>query len=279
MKLSMSNIAWSPAERHDAYAAMVDADILGLEIAPGLFFDTAEDPFDPDEAVARAALDEVRAVGLTLVSMQSLLFGVKGAALFDGLEACRRFEAGMVRAIELAGRLGVPNLVFGSPRQRNVPREMTEAAALDHAAVIFRRLGDQAVFEGTKIAIEANPVAYGTNFLNTIDQAAEFVDLVDHPGIALILDLGAMHMNGGFDATPNRIPALLPRLNHVHISAPNLSMAPSDAAALVPILNALRTGNYAKAVSIEMKRAPEGLVAVKAALENLAAANDLGQIP
>ena len=273
MKLAMSNIAWSPAERLEAYAILADAGITGLEIAPGLFFHAAEDPFVPEAAVAEAALAEAAGAGLTLVSMQSLLFGVSGAELFGDADARAAFITGMTRAIRLAGRFGIPNLVFGSPAQRRVPAGMAMADALEEAAAAFRQLGDLAAAEDTRITIEANPAAYGTNFCNTLEEAEAFAALVDHPAIALILDLGAMHMNGVFASVPERLPALTPRLNHVHVSEPDLAPAPADAAALAPVLQGLRTAGYAKAVSIEMKRPPEGLVAVRDAVQRLVAAH------
>lgn len=273
----MSNIAWLPAERLEAYAILAEAGITGLEIAPGLFFHAAADPFVPDATVAEAALAEAAGAGLTLVSMQSLLFGVTGAGLFDGPGARAAFIAGMTRAIRLAGRFGIPNLVFGSPVQRRVPADMAMADALDAAAGVFRQLGDLAVAEGTRITIEANPAAYGTNFCNTLEEAEAFAALVDHPAIALILDLGAMHMNGSFASVPARLPALAPRLNHVHVSEPDLAPAPADAAALAPVLRGLRDAGYAKAVSIEMKRPPEGIAAVRSAVARLLQASQAAE--
>lgn len=269
----MSNIAWLPAERLEAYAILAEAGITGLEIAPGLFFHAAEDPFAPSASVAEAALAEAAEAGLTLVSMQSLLFGVSGAGLFDGPEARAAFIAGMTRAIRLAGRFGIPNLVFGSPAQRRVPAGMAMADALEEGAAVFRQLGDLAAAEGTRITIEANPAAYGTNFCNTLDEAEAFAALVDHPAIALILDLGAMHLNAQFASVPARLPALTPLLNHVHVSEPDLAPAPADPAALLPVLQGLVAGGYSKAVSIEMKRAPEGLAAVRGAVRRLVAAH------
>ncbi|MBA4007504.1 MAG: sugar phosphate isomerase/epimerase [Erythrobacter sp.] len=274
MKLSMSNIAWLPEERLEAYAILAEAGFTGLEIAPGLFFHAAEDPFLPDTASARAARVEMADAGLSLVSMQSLLFGVTGAALFEGADARAAFEAGMHRAIRLAERFGIPNLVFGSPLQRRVPEGMAMEGAWEQAAEVFRKLGDAAAAAETRIAIEANPAAYGTNFLNTLDQALGFVDLVAHPAVVPHLDLGAMHMNGDFAGVPGRLPALTPRLSHVHVSEPDLAPAPADPAALAPVLGGLAAAGYARAVSIEMKRAPEGLAAVRRAVAALAAARD-----
>ena len=272
MRLAVSNIAWSPQERLEAYAILAEAGFTGLEIAPGLFFHAAADPFVPDECTASAAMAEIADAGLTLVSMQSLLFGVAGAALFEGPEARAAFEAGMMRAIALAGRFGIPALVFGSPLQRRVPEGLAMEDALDQAAEVFRRLGDAAQGAGTRIGIEANPAAYGTNFCTTLDEALGLVARVDHPAIAPHLDLGAMHMNGDFAGVPARLPALGPALAHVHVSEPHLAPAPADEGALVPVLRALAAAGYAGAVSIEMKRAPQGLAAVRTATGRLAGA-------
>ena len=257
MKLAVSNIAWTPEERLAAYDLMAGAGITGLEIAPGLFFAGAEDPFVPDAATAEAALAEIAARGLSLVSMQALLFGVAGAALLGDAEERAAFVRGMTRAIDLAGRFGIPNLVFGSPGQRRIPEGMDPDDAREQAAETFRRLGDRAAAAGTAIAMESNPPAYGANFLTTLEEAESFVAQVDHPAVTLILDLGAMHMNGAFDTLAGRIPALVERLTHVHVSEPHLAPAPDDATDLAPVLTALRRAGYGRAVSIEMKR-PEG---------------------
>ena len=277
MRLSMSNIAWAPEERLEAYAAMAEHGVRGLEIAPGLFFHAAADPFAPDAATAERALEEIAAQGLSLVSMQSLLFGVSGAALFEGDDARGRLETGMVRAIDLAGRFGIPNLVFGSPGQRRIPEGMDRAEAQDLAAAFFARLGDRAQAAGARIAMEANPEVYGTNFLNTLEEAADFVAEVDHPAVAPILDLGAMHINGAYADTPGWVARLGPALSHVHVSEPGLAPAPASAEALVPVLDALRAAGYGRAVSIEMKRAPEGIAAVRAALSHFEQAGKAGK--
>lgn len=271
--LAMSNIAWSPHERLDAYRALAEAGFGGLEIAPGLFFHAAHDPFCPDEDTASAALGEMADFGLELVSMQSLLFGVEGAGLFGGEDARAAFADGMNRAIALAGRFGIPNLVFGSPGQRRVPEGMPMDRALGEAAQVFRTLGDTARREGTRIAIEANPAAYGTNFCNTLEEALSFVALVDHPAITGILDLGAMHMNDSFEDVPALLASgITPALNHVHVSEPQLAPAPADPERLVPVLKALDQSGYDRAVSIEMKRPEGGIREVKTSIERLAEA-------
>jgi sugar phosphate isomerase/epimerase len=262
---SVSNIAWAFDDRLQAYATLAEQEFGGLEIAPGLFFADAEDPFEPTPNQYDRALGEIAEAGLSLVSMQSLLFGVDGAALFEDDTALQRLETGMQRAIRLAGRLRVPNLVFGSPRQRVVPEGMSGPEALDRAAAVFARLGDIAQAEGTVIAMEANPAIYGTNFLTHGEQALAFARAVGHPAVRFVLDIGAMHINEVFEQTPRLIADARDLLSHVHFSEPQLAPAPADAAAAATVLRALDAAGYDRAVSIEMKAIPDTPIETMAA--------------
>jgi sugar phosphate isomerase/epimerase len=273
MKFAVSNIAWPADARTAAYAVLAERGVRGLEIAPGLLFSGAADPFAPDPVLAEARLAEIAAHGLQLVSMQSLLFGVEGAALFGGPEDLARFETGMTRAIDLAARLAIPNLVFGSPKQRVIPEGMTPAAAQERAAAVFTKLGNRAAAAGAVIAMEANPVQYGTNFLTRAEEVITFVRALDHPGVCMIMDIGAMHLNEAFDRTARVIAEAAPLLSHVHISEPFLAPAPAHEDTAVPVLRALASGGYDKWVSIEMSAAQPGPVAaMRAALDRLLAA-------
>jgi sugar phosphate isomerase/epimerase len=274
VKLAMSNLAWAPEERLGAYAHMQAAGLTGLEIAPGLFFERAADPLLPDNVMSSVALTEIGSHKLSLVSMQSLLFGVSGAALFGSEAEQAAFENGMNRAIGLAGRFQIPNLVFGSPSQRRIPKGMSSEEAAAHATEVFRRLGQRAALVGTVISLEANPAQYGTNFLNTIDEAEKFVARVAHPAVGLVLDLGETHVNGSFATLVGRIAALAPRLNHVHVSEPHLAPAPDDRTTLTPVLAALKSAGYQRFVSIEMKRSEGGLETVRRRIAALVAASE-----
>lgn len=272
MRAAVSNIAWTPEERLSAYSLLSEADFKGLEIAPRLFFHAAADPFRPDDRVVSKAIAEIADAGLALVSMQSLLFGLPEAHLFGGESARKLFESGMRQAIELAGRLSIPNVVFGSPQQRRVPSDLPMSQALNEATEVFRRLGDLADRAGTKISIEPNPAAYGTNFLTSLEEASLFVKHVNHPAVVSILDLGAMRMNDTYETASSAVPGLLACLNHVHVSEPHLAPAPADVTSLVPVILALDNSGYDKYVSIEMRRPDNGLAGVKAAVSRMVAA-------
>jgi sugar phosphate isomerase/epimerase len=265
MKLAISNIAWPPGLARDAYELMAAHGFAGLEIAPALAFPEAADPFVPDPAAVARFREQLDEFGIQVVSMQSLLFGVAGAQLFGSLPERTAFEVAIRRAIDLAERLGIPNIVFGSPRQRAYPPEMSPDRALAEAAAVFTRLGDRARAAGTVIAIEPNPATYGTNFLTTVAQAARFVARSQHPAITLNYDLGALYANGEVADTAAAYRAAGGRVSHVHISEPELAPAPADPAQLGRIAEILLGEGYSGWFSIEMRQAEADPLAIVAA--------------
>ena len=276
MILAMSNIAWPTELSVAAYAAMTRIGVNGLEIAPGILFSGSDDPFRPTRAEIERAMVDITSAGLRLISMQSLIYGIEGAELFGDADAQARFLRGMNRAVDLAGELGIPNLVFGSPKQRNVPAGMTPDTAEDKAAKLFFKLGERAAAARTVIAIEANPRAYGTNFLNTHEQAFAFVARVSHPAIRLVLDLGAMFLNGESVRELLGLREVIHLVNHVHVSEPNLLPAPANPQLLAQTLGALRMAGYRKGVSIEMKQQSGGLAVIEDCLASLKSAAEAG---
>ena len=276
MIFAASNIAWVPHKRTKAYASLQKYGFTGLEIAPRMFLRDSEDPFKPTRDEARAALDEAAGFGLRLVSMQSLLFGVADAAMFETPEKLSNFTVGMERAIDLAGQIGIPNLVFGSPGQRIRPEEMSNEDATARACEILVPLADRAQAAGTVIALEFNPTDYGTNFMNILEQVLAVVELASHPAIKVNFDVGAMYMNGAFDGIEATIAAVRHRISHVHISEPFLVPAPARVEDAVRVLAGLAAVDYGRAVSIEMKAVGEdgGSSELNKALERLALARD-----
>lgn len=276
-KLAVSNIAWAPGDRDAAYAVLKRHGISGLEIAPGLLFHGSPDPLLPSDERVAAECAAMQAHGLTLVSMQSLLFGVEGAALFEGEERQKTLTQALRRAIDFAGRLKIPNLVFGSPRQRVVPADMPADTVKTIAIDAFRALGDAAEAAGTKFGLEFNPVAYGTNFLNRADEALAMVEAVDHPAVTLILDLGAMHMNQEFSRVEDLIARAAAHISHVHVSEPDLAPAPASVEQAAIVLRALDRVGYTGWTSIEMKQTATPLDDLDKVLARLCAAAELAR--
>jgi len=261
MRLAVSNIAWRPTDADACYAALAERGVHGLEIAPGLLFSAEPDPFRPSDEALAAVREKLEGAGLELVSMQSLLFGVDGAALFGDLAERQRFAAGMRRAIDLASLVGVSNLVVGSPKNRVIPPGLDSAVARGWAVDTFRLLGDEAAAQGCKLAMEPNPAIYGTNFLNTIEETLEFVAAVEHPAVTINFDVGSLHLNGEYDRVGPLFALARDYVSHVHVSEPHLAPVPDREDTLERLFAALHAGGWRGWVSIEMRDTGDGSLA------------------
>ncbi|MEA3004274.1 MAG: hydroxypyruvate isomerase [Sphingomonadales bacterium] len=279
-RLAISNIAWTPREDARALPLLEELGVRGLEIAPGIAFGDEADALEPSPAAVSRLRRRLEAHGLELVSMQSLLFGVSGAALFEGGGARARLVAGLERAIALAGRLGIPNLVFGSPANRRIPDGMERQHADAIAIETFRRLGDRCAAAGTRLALEPNPEAYGTNYLTSIGEAGRAVRQIAHPAVTLNFDLGALAMNGEQAQAGKWFGDLRDLVSHVHVSEPHLAPAPGDEAAFRDAASAILGHGYAGWFSIEMRGAgPDNLERVRTSVERAARALQATRTP
>ena len=187
MKYSISNIAWSKEYDNEMYAFLKQQGIDGLEIAPTRIFDK---PYDNLELAHEYAWMLKNKYGLTVSSMQSIWYGVKESIF--GTDENRAYLLDYTKkAILFAESMGIRNLVFGCPRNRNMPQG-DEKQFMEIAAGFFKELGDFAYQHNTVLAMEPNPVIYNTNFLNYTKDACEFVKSVDSPGFKVNIDMGTI---------------------------------------------------------------------------------------
>lgn len=215
MKYAISNIAWSAEDDGKMYAFLKEQGIQGLEIAPTRLF---TNPYDNLEMAHEYAWMLKNRYGLTVCSMQSIWYGVQQSIF--GSDEDRAFLIDYTKkAILFAQAMGIKNLVFGCPRNRNMPRG-DEKQLLDIAKKFFKELGDFAFEHNTVLAIEPNPVIYNTNFLNYTKDACEFVKQVDSPGLKVNIDMGTMIYN---KENPHLVKTYKNVVNHIHISAPGLA--------------------------------------------------------
>ncbi len=212
MKLAISNIAWS--EEHDAYMLdiMKKYGFTGLEIAPTRIF--KENPYD---ALAEKQEWEERLWKnnrICVPSMQSIWYG-RQERLFGTEEERESLLQYTKKAIDFAASIKCKNLVFGCPKNRNVP----DGAQVDCAIPFFYALGEYAVKMGTVIGMEANPAIYNTNYINDTLSALDLIQQVKSNGFKLNLDVGTMIQNQEeVSELENRVQFI----NHVHISEPGL---------------------------------------------------------
>lgn len=212
MKLSISNIAWSPEYDFQVYGLMKKHGYCGLEIAPTRIF--YEMPYeklaDATGWANRLACD----FGFVVSSMQSIWFG-RQERLF-GSEDERQFLTEYTeKAIDFANAVGCKNIVFGCPKNRNISDDTDERVGID----FFKDIGDYAADKDTAVGMEANPPIYNTNYINDTISAFDLIEKVNSDGFLLNLDVGTMiHNNESVDELRGNVA----RINHVHISEPGL---------------------------------------------------------
>jgi sugar phosphate isomerase/epimerase len=242
MKLSISNIAWTTEYDDEMYSYLQQNGCDGIEIAPTrIFYDR---PYEHIAEARKWAKLLRERYGLIVSSMQSIWFG-RTESIFGTNTECQTLIHYTRQAIDFAVAIGCGNIVFGCPKNRDIPN----GGDIGMAADFFVNVAKYADACGVIIAIEPNPAIYGTNFINTTSQAFEFVKQLNTGGVAINIDLGAMIENREDISV---IPADLNLVNHIHISEPNLAKI-QQRPLHKELCEALISGCYKKYVSIEMK--------------------------
>lgn len=251
MKLSISNIAWSAEHDEDMYRFLCAEGFDGLEVAPTRLF--AQNPYahiKQAEEFARKLRTQYR---LAVSSVQSLWFG-RTENIFASEEDNAFLTAYTMDAIAFARALGSRNLVFGSPKNRNMP----SPARLSDADAFFYRIGQAAYERGAVISFEPIPAYYGTNLINTTQEAIAFCRRLNCPGLKINYDLGTAIYN---EESLDDLFLNLDLVHHIHISEPMLAaVQPRD---IHKQLQVLKFSGY---FSIEMKNLNDIALVKKIAL-------------
>lgn len=241
MKLAISNIAWNSEKDIQMYQYMHDNGYEGIEIAPTRIF--SDNPYNDLIKAAEWANKLQTDFSLCISSMQSIWYGRK-ENLFNSIKEREELLRYTQKAIDFAVTIKCGNLVFGCPKNRNI----TDNAKEKDAIPFFKIIGDYAWQKGTVIGLEANPLIYHTNFINSTQEALDFIEQVDSKGIRLNLDIGTMVVN---NETPDILVGKVCYINHVHLSEPRLSMI-IRRKLHKDIIDILEKENYKKYISIEM---------------------------
>jgi sugar phosphate isomerase/epimerase len=221
------------------YRFLRNAAFNGLEIAPTRIF--PEDPYKRIAEARRFAAELREEYGLAISSMQSIWYG-RRESIFSTDDERRVLIDYTKQAIEFAAAMECGNLVFGCPKNRNVPEGAGNYEAI--AADFFARIAEYAAANNTVIALEPNPPVYDTNFINTTCQAVELCRRLNLDGFKVNIDTGTMIANG---EPVSLVAKHLDIINHIHLSEPKL--APLEQRRLHREILALPFEGY---VSIEM---------------------------
>lgn len=246
MKLAISNIAWEIHDDPLILKRLSELGVTGIEIAPTKVWPEWRDISKKSIKNYRTKLSDL---GFKVPSLQAILFGKPELNIFN-VNCHHDFFEHIKLVADIANGLGADVIVFGSPKNR----KRNQVSLMDSEKIaqdFFLKVGDICQQRGCNMGIEHNPVEYGCDFLTNINDVSNFVSSLNHASVQLHVDSAGIHMCGGDieQAIVNSIPFI-----HYHISEPMLEPIVNGVVNHVAAATALKSINYNKWVSIEMKQ-------------------------
>jgi D-psicose/D-tagatose/L-ribulose 3-epimerase len=248
MKLSLCNEVIRDMEfaAQCTFAAAVGYD--GLEVAP---FTLDEEPHllsgERRTEIRRAHAD----AGLACSSLHWLLVTPQGLSITDADNAVRaRTVEVMRRLIGLAADLGAEVLVHGSPHQRRlVPGDEADSRA--RARDCFAAIAGDAESAGVIYCIE--PLAEReTDYLNSIEEAAQVVRDIASPALRTMIDCSATSLAYN-EPLAGIIEQWLPTglISHIQVNDANQRGPGEGEVRFAPVIEALKRADYTGWIAAE----------------------------
>lgn len=246
MKLSISNIAWDPADDDKVFTLLNKYNFEGVDIAPSIVFGNILDISDLELNNFKNKISNYK---FCIPGMQSLLYQKPKYNIFN--EYRNKTISYLKKIVELAKKLDVKVLVFGSPKNRYI-KDLTKKEANIKAISFFEEIADFSQKRDIIFCIEPNALEYNCNFINNTQEAIQIVKDVNSKGFGLHLDSAVMYLNK--EDVLKSITDSINYLQHFHISEPFLKPITNGQVDHKKISGILKEINYNKWVSIEMKK-------------------------
>jgi sugar phosphate isomerase/epimerase len=235
MNIAFSNLAWDPANDPKVREVLLKNKISFIELAPTKIWSDPAKPSDQEITTYRKFWNSA---GIQIVALQSLLFGLSQARIFDPNGKKLILERLEIMA-RLAATLDARVLVFGSPKQRQ-RGTLSLGDAQARARDFFHQAAEICQLQGVVLALEPNPREYGCDFILNSSEAIELIEAVDHSHFRLHVDSACAALAG---EDPAVILQKTPKTAHVHLSAFQLTVP--DAALAITYANMLKAGAQA----------------------------------
>jgi D-psicose/D-tagatose/L-ribulose 3-epimerase len=250
MKIAICNElfeGWDIAKVFD-YTAQLGYD--AVELAPFTLGETAADISPAERKRIRQA---AAGAGVEIAGLHWLLVKPEGLYINHPEAAIRKKTQNYLKElIDLCGDLGGRVLVHGSPQQRNIKNGWDPGDSWRHAKETFEVCAEAAGARGVFYCLEALTKA-DTNFINTIDEALQMVNEIDHPHFQIMLDCRSISAGVG-PALPAVLETALQtgKLRHVHVNDPNSRGPGFGDLQFAPLLKILHEADYSGYISVEV---------------------------
>ena len=246
MKFCISNLAWNKTEENEVLN-LISKKIKLLEYAPSLIIKNLSSKKDILEAKKTW-----KKRGVSLYSMQSILFDAKDAYIFGNKTQRDNFYKQIKKKIILASVLNTKIIVFGSPKSKKTFGRKKEI--LDKMSFkMFKKIS--LISEKNKVifCVEANPKIYGTNYLTHTIDAINISKKINNKFFKVNLDLSTVISNN--ENIDYLLKKYLNFFEHAQISSPHLVDLLKYKKNIALFLRKLKQYSYKKVVSIETLRA------------------------
>ncbi len=246
---------WNDVERTINYVKETGYD--GLELAPFTF---AQYAYDIPASTRQAIVRHAEKAQLDILGIHWVFVGPEGVHLTHPDPEVRTFTAKyMVDLVNFCGDVGGKVLIFGSPKQRNVGRDVTYNQAFGYARDVFEKALPACEQRDVTICME-QLTHWETNFCHTPEQTVELIDAVAHPKFQLLLDTKAMSFLE--EDRPAMIRKYGKYLRHYHANDANLNGPGWGDVDFKPIFEALQDIQYDRYVSVEVFKFDPGPEAI-----------------
>ena len=219
----------------------------GIEIAPFTFAKSVKEiSADKRKEIKDLAVQN----NLEIIGLHWLLASPEGLSISSQNKTVRERTIDYLKELvnfcaDLNGRL----MIFGSPKQRDIPSSSTYEQTYNYAKECFLKTLPLAKERNVVIALE--PLTKKeTNFINTAKEALKMIKEINHPNFKLHLDVKAMC--GEEKEITEIIKSSEGYLAHFHANDPNLSGPGFGEVKYEPIKEALEKIGYDKYISVEV---------------------------
>ena len=215
-QIGISNLAWESVYEHEVLQTLRSLNVHSLEIAPTKIWQFPTEVSPESAQVYRQLLEKQN---FKIISAQSLLFGMESLNFFDP-DFFSQHQVHLKKIMHLCKNLGVQNLVYGSPKNRQ-KKDLPMNAAQEIASNCFSELGNEAQQLGLTLCLEAVSAHYGCDFLNNLADLRTFILRLNHPRVRMNFDLGNAMLNR--EDVTEEIHKNADIIAHAQISQPQLT--------------------------------------------------------
>lgn len=187
MKLSACTAAFGMADLKKIIKTSAELGYDAVELTAALHL-----PVESTKERRKEVLGWIKEAGIECSALHYIFDGTI-RLLSTNPEMMKKSVDYMKKVIDVAYDMESPTVIVGSGgKTRSFEPDWDREAGIQCMADVIRQSGEYAKEKGVTLAIEAIN-RYETNFLNTLEEAVNFVNLVDHPNVRTMAD--TYHLN------------------------------------------------------------------------------------